>query len=66
MLKGVKKKPLENVVLGHLDVSLEINGCVQIIKTGPNKGKPCGCKISTENLCGRHYNNNKLYNISNN
>jgi hypothetical protein len=50
-----KKKPVENVVLGPSDVVLEIEGCVQILKTGPNKGKPCGCKISAENLCGRHF-----------
>jgi hypothetical protein len=50
-----KKKPVENVVLGPSDVVLEKEGCVQILKTGPNKGKPCGCKISAENLCGRHF-----------
>jgi hypothetical protein len=50
-----KKKPVENVVLGPSHVPLEIEGCVQILKTGPNKGKPCGCKICAENLCGRHF-----------
>jgi hypothetical protein len=29
-------------------------GCVQILKTGPNKGKPCGCKIFSLNTCKRH------------
>jgi hypothetical protein len=53
--KTFKKKPVENVVLGPSHVNLEIEGCVQILKTGPNKGKPCGCKVVSENLCGRHY-----------
>ncbi len=29
-------------------------GCFQILKTGPNKGQPCGCKIFTDNFCKRH------------
>ena len=37
----------ENVVLNKL-------GCVQILKTGLNKGKPCGCKIFSDNMCKRH------------
>jgi FKBP-type peptidyl-prolyl cis-trans isomerase len=57
------KKPkfeTENVVLGPsiiTDMSgNEINlGCIQILKSGPNKGKPCGCKIYSENLCKRHF-----------
>jgi hypothetical protein len=31
------------------------NGCVEILKTGANKGKLCGCKILMESLCGRHF-----------
>ena len=50
-----KKKSVENIILGPSDVGLEIEGCIQILKSGPNKGKPCGCKISSENLCGRHF-----------
>lgn len=56
--KVVKKKPVENVVLGPSEVTIEPNpeiGCVQLLKTGPNKGKQCGCKISLENLCTRHF-----------
>lgn len=56
--KASKKKPVENVVLGPSEVAIETNikiGCIQILKTGPNKGKPCGCKITSENLCVRHY-----------
>ena len=54
--KAVKKKPAENVVIGPSNVSLEpIEGCIAVLKTGPNKGKHCGCKISDANLCGRHF-----------
>lgn len=28
--------------------------CVQILKSGPNKGKQCGCKIISHSLCGKH------------
>ena len=41
--KALKKNPMsENVVLGPSIIENQ-NGCVQILKTGPNKGKPCGC-----------------------
>lgn len=42
-----KKQPvlLENIVLG---------GCIEIIKSGPKKGTPCGCKVKQNNMCGRH------------
>ena len=34
--------------------TLEV-GCKSILKTGPNKGKPCGCKnIKADGLCSRH------------
>ena len=52
----------ENVVLGNITIGIttekesnEVIGCVQILKSGPNKGKPCGCKIFNENKCKRHY-----------
>jgi len=58
MLSQIKiaKKELksENIVLGVLNVENQ-TGCVQILKTGTNKGKPCGCKIFSENMCKRHY-----------
>lgn len=44
----------ENIVLGVSNVE-NPTGCVQILKTGTNKGKPCGCKIVSENMCKRHY-----------
>jgi hypothetical protein len=57
--KAAKKKPIsENVVLGLLTVenqTIEQIGCVQILKTGTNKGNQCGCKIVSENMCKRHY-----------
>jgi hypothetical protein len=53
--KALKKNPMsENVVLGPSIIENQ-NGCVQILKTGPNKGKPCGCNIALENMCKRHY-----------
>jgi hypothetical protein len=43
----------ENVVLGPVNIENH-NGCVQILKTGPKKGTPCGCKIFLDNMCKRH------------
>jgi uncharacterized Zn finger protein (UPF0148 family) len=42
-----KKQPvlLENTIL---------DGCVEIIKSGPKKGTLCGCKVKQNNMCGRH------------
>ena len=42
----------ENVVLGP---SIKSNGCVQILKSGPNKGTVCNCKIFMDGKCKRHY-----------
>jgi len=63
--KAAKKKKVENVVLGPSSITIEPTvasleplpelGCVQILKTGPNKGKQCGCSIKSENLCLRHF-----------
>ena len=54
--KALKKNLMsENVVLGPSTIQ---TGCVQILKTGPNKGKPCGCKIFSENMCKRHMTKN--------
>ena len=51
-LKALKKNTTpENIILGPSIVT----GCIQILKTGPNKGKPCGCNIVLENICKRHY-----------
>jgi len=53
--KVLKKELIsENIVLGTSNVVIQ-SGCVQILKTGTNKGTPCGCKIVSENMCKRHY-----------
>jgi hypothetical protein len=60
-LKANKKQKIvvKNVVLGPsiiTDISCIIGcGCDEILKSGPNKGKPCGCKIVFENICKRHF-----------
>ena len=56
--KLLKKKSTstttENVVLGPLNLESQ-TGCIQILKSGINKGNPCGCKIISENMCKRHF-----------
>jgi hypothetical protein len=54
LAKTLNKKPIsENIVLGPSIINQK--GCVKILKTGPNKEKPCGCKIVSENMCKRHF-----------
>lgn len=57
--KAVKKIVAnENIVIGPSNVSIEtqpIEGCIAILKSGPNKGKTCGCQIKSENMCHRHF-----------
>jgi hypothetical protein len=58
--KEKQKKPkamAENVVLGQIDLSGNtlITGCVEILKSGQNKGNPCGCKKFLDDLCNRHF-----------
>ena len=61
-LKAQKNKKItaENVVLGDcvIDVSSNLykNICVEILKTGKNKGKQCGCNTYKNNRCKRHNN----------
>ena len=56
--KELKKKN-KNVIIG-----VETVGCIEILKSGLNKGKPCGCNIIIDNLCNRHF---KIkHNITNN
>jgi hypothetical protein len=62
-----KNKNKENIVLGPaiiMDVSGNImdisgnnvvEGCVEILKNGVNKGTACGCKLYQDNMCKRHY-----------
>lgn len=68
----------ENVVISsssQLESQIQtINeGCIQIIKTGTNKGNPCGLLTFNDCLCKRHYNLknkfdkfDKINNINNN
>ena len=53
----------ENVVVSS---SIQnINGCIQIIKTGSNKGNMCRLTILNDCLCKRHYNLKNKSNIVN-
>ena len=64
--KALKKNSMsENVVLGLSNIENQ-TGCVQILKTGPNKDKPCGCNIFSVNMCKRHYTLNHKELIINN
>jgi phage/plasmid primase-like uncharacterized protein len=66
LLKKTKKQckdlilSITNVEEENIIVSSSIQtineGCIQIIKTGPNKGKFCGLVILNDCLCKRHYN----------
>jgi hypothetical protein len=55
--KSKQNTSQENVVLGQIDLSGNsvIAGCIEILKSGQNKGKPCGCKIILDDLCNRHF-----------
>jgi hypothetical protein len=69
-IKEEKKKVSKNIVLGPSIISVEplqndetkenkeISGCIVILKSGPNKGTTCGCKVVSENMCKRHCNKN--------
>jgi sRNA-binding protein len=57
----------ENIVLGpsivvdetlhqEMTISEDNMGCIEILKSGPNKGKKCGCKVVSDNMCKRHKN----------
>ena len=57
--KSLKTKPnveTENVVIGEtIIIDLTVNtGCIEILKSGQNKGKQCGCKTILDDLCNRH------------
>ena len=44
----------ENVIISSSQHQAAETKCVQILKSGPNKGKQCGCKIVSQGLCGKH------------
>jgi hypothetical protein len=57
--KSKQNTSQENVVLGLIDLSGNnvTVGCTEILKSGQNKGKQCGCKIVSQDvtLCSRHF-----------
>ncbi len=62
-IKKKSKTLEENIVLGPTTITMDENvkvdqlentGCVEILKSGPNKGNNCGCKIVSNNRCKRH------------
>lgn len=62
----IVKKKVQNVVQNVLQIGqyvpedAEVIVCKSILKTGPNKGSPCGCKkIYKDGLCKRHSLNDK-------
>jgi len=64
----VLKKKVENVIEEQNQPILqyvpeENNGCHAILKSGPNKGKHCGCKkLEANGLCKRHSQKDPLEN----
>jgi len=53
----VNKMKNENVIISSSQQptsGTDQTKCVQILKSGPNKGKQCGCKIISHGLCGKH------------
>jgi hypothetical protein len=51
-LKEAKLKDKQTIQYSENQI---IGGCVEILKSGPKKGTPCGCKIKQGGFCGRHY-----------
>jgi len=67
------EKGIQNVVLGPSALDMSGNetnkGCIEILKSGLNKGNQCGCSVVTDNLCKRHFklkNKSNIYGIINN
>lgn len=53
-------QPIGQYVPDAEDINQIETGCKMILKTGPNKGKSCGCKkIYKDDLCKRHSPKNK-------
>jgi hypothetical protein len=56
-----QEQSIENIVIGpsvitDLAGNEIISGCIEILKTGNNKGHYCKCKGLKDNKCKRHYN----------
>ena len=52
--KNKPKVAVENVVLGPVVINPTHTECIEILKSGPNKGNPCGCKVYDAAYCKRH------------
>jgi len=55
--KKKNKLKVENVVIGEINITSDINiqeVCIEILKSGPNKGKQCGFKVFDGSHCKRH------------
>jgi hypothetical protein len=62
--KKITKKPVENVILGPINIVTSNDSiCLEILKSGPNKGKQCGCKIYNAGYCKRHIKKEKIQNV---
>jgi hypothetical protein len=50
------KNPVENeIISSNIVIGTPTNTqCIEIVKSGPNKGKVCGCKIYNTPYCKRH------------
>ena len=58
LIKQKVKESKKNIIIQKEDLEdkhKEINKCIEILKTGQNKGNKCTSKIYLENLCKRHY-----------
>jgi len=39
-----------------MNTIITLEGCMQVLQTGKNKGQYCGAKLQKGKLCIRHYN----------
>jgi hypothetical protein len=53
---AAKQESVSNEIIGTSINSTEVITCVQILKTGANKGAQCCKSVYLENMCKRHYN----------
>jgi hypothetical protein len=57
VLKAEQKKEKDELKLKAHAEKMKINNpCEQLLKSGPNKGAACGCRMYKDNLCMRHFN----------
>ena len=66
-VKRIIKKKIENIAepgeaitiyIPESEDNNELIGCKAILKSGVNKGNPCGCKLINENLLCKKHNKN--------